>query len=187
MSKKDREAGGIVTDFAKFSVTQLKNVATVLGKSQGSFLLFIKQALIKHRKDTFGSNDMDHAKCGFANEEDLVEAHAQCDLAYVIKGNRQFVMLLHDAVYPKGSKFTKATTKLQSLLDGPLVKKVLQGTSLGDEEQWGPCLAYPCHIYLDTFMLPYGGDDGACQWHFHRGFEHSSLVVYRREKPQDLF
>ena len=46
-------------------------------------------------------------------------------------------MLLHDAVYPKGSKLTKATTKLQSLFDGPMVKKVLQGTSLGDEDEWG--------------------------------------------------
>ncbi len=135
MSKEDREAGGIVTDFSKFSVAQLKNVATMLSKSQGSFLL--EQALIKHRKDTFGSNYMDHAKCGYANEDELTEAHAQCDLAYLIKGNRQFVMLLHDAVYPNGSKLTKATTKLQSLLDGPLVKKVLQGTSIGDETEWG--------------------------------------------------
>jgi hypothetical protein len=46
-------------------------------------------------------------------------------------------MILHDTVYPKGSKLTKATTKLQSLLDGPMVKKVLQGTSLGDEDDWG--------------------------------------------------
>ena len=121
MSKKDREAGGIVTDFAKFSDAQLKKVAIVLGKCQGSFLL--KQTLIKHRKDTFGSNYMDHAKCGYANEEDLVEAYEQCDLTYLIKGNRQFVMLLHDAVYPKGSKLTKATTKLQSLLDGPLDRR----------------------------------------------------------------
>ena len=35
MSKKDREAGGIVTDFAKFSDAQLKKVAIVLSKSQG--------------------------------------------------------------------------------------------------------------------------------------------------------
>ena len=135
MSKKDREAGGIVTDFSKFSVAQLKNVGTVLSKSQGSFLL--KQALIRHRKDTFGSNYMDHVKCGYKDEDELTEAHEQCDLAYLIKANRQFIMLLHDAVYPKGSKLTKATTKLQSLLDGPLVKKVLQGTSLGDEDEWG--------------------------------------------------
>jgi hypothetical protein len=74
-------------DFSKFSETQLKKVVKSLGKSQGSFLL--KQALIKHRKDTFGSNYMDHAKCGYDNEEDLVEAHEQCDLAYLIKGNRQ--------------------------------------------------------------------------------------------------
>ena len=31
---------------------------------------------------------------------------------------------------------TKATTKLKSLLDGSLVKKVLQGMPLGDEERW---------------------------------------------------
>jgi len=135
MSKKDREAGGIVTDFAKFSDAQLKKVAMVVSKRQGSFLL--KQALIKHRKDTFGSNYMDHAKCGYGKAEDLTEAHEQCDLAYLIKTNRQFIMLLHDAVYPKGFKLTKATTKLQSLLDGPMVKKVLRDTSLGDQDDWG--------------------------------------------------
>jgi hypothetical protein len=135
MSNKEREAGGVATDFSKFFEAQLKKVTKALGKSQGSFLL--KQALIKHRKDTFGSNYMDHAKCGYDNEAELVESHEQCDLVYLIKGNRQFIMLLHDAVYPKGSKLTKATTKLQSLLDGPLVKKFLQDTSLGDEERWG--------------------------------------------------
>ena len=123
MSNKEREAGGVATDFSKFSEAQLKKVVKLLEKSQGSFLL--KQALIKHRKDTFGSNYVDHAKCGYDKEEDLVETHEQCDLAYLIKGNRQFIMLLHDAVYPKVSKLTKATTKLQSLFDGPLVKKVL--------------------------------------------------------------
>jgi hypothetical protein len=135
MSKKDREAGVIASDFAKFSDAQLKKVAIVLGKSQGSFLL--KQDLIKDRKDTFGSNYMDHTKCGYDKEEDFAEAREQCDLAYLIKANRQFIMLLHDSVYPKRSKLTKATTKLQSLLDDPLVKKVLQGTSLGDEDEWG--------------------------------------------------
>ena len=39
MSNKQREAGGIAMDFSKFSETQLKKVATMLGKSQGSFLL----------------------------------------------------------------------------------------------------------------------------------------------------
>ena len=73
MSNKKREAGGVAMDFSKFSEAQLKKLAKPLGKSQGSFLL--KQALIKHRKDTSGSNYMDHAKCGYANEEDLVEAH----------------------------------------------------------------------------------------------------------------
>jgi hypothetical protein len=162
MSNKEREAGDVAMekamDFSKVSEAQLKKLAKPLGKSQGSFLL--KQALIKHRKDTFGSNYMDHAKCGYANEEDLVEAHEQCDLAYLIKGNHQFVMLLHDAVYPKGSKLTKATTKLQSLLDAPLVKKVLQGTSIGDESEWG------AHVWIIPAI---------------------SILTRRRKKPQDLF
>jgi hypothetical protein len=48
MSDKEREAGGVAMDFSKFSGSQLKKVAKMIGKSQGSFLL--KQALIKHRK-----------------------------------------------------------------------------------------------------------------------------------------
>jgi hypothetical protein len=33
--------------------------------------------------DTFGSNYMDHTKCGYDKEEDLAEAHEQCDLVYL--------------------------------------------------------------------------------------------------------
>ena len=47
--------------------------------------------------------------------------------------NRQFATLLHDAVFPSGSRLTKATAKLQSLLDGPVVKLILEGTALGVE------------------------------------------------------
>ena len=54
MSKKEREAGGVAMDFSKFPEAQLKKLSKLLDKSQGSFLL--KHALIKHRKDTFGSN-----------------------------------------------------------------------------------------------------------------------------------
>jgi hypothetical protein len=133
-SNKDREAGGVDMDFSKFSEDQVKKLAKPLGKSQGSFLL--NQSLSKNR-NTFGSNYMDHVKCGYANVEDLVTAHGQCDLTYLIKSNRQFVMLLHDTVYPKGSNLTKATTKMQSLFDDPLVKKVLQDTTIGDEDDWG--------------------------------------------------
>ncbi len=133
-SNKDREAGGVDMDFSKFSEDQVKKLSKPLGKSQGSFLL--NQSLSKNR-NTFGSNYMDHVKCGYANVEDLVTVHGQCDLTYLIKSNRQFVMLLHDTVYPKGSNLTKATTKLQSLFDDPLVKKVLQDTTIGDEDDWG--------------------------------------------------
>ncbi len=27
-------------------------------------------------------------------------------------------------------------------------------------------MTHSCHFYLDTFILPYGGDDGASQWFF---------------------
>jgi hypothetical protein len=90
MSNKEREAGVVVTDFSKFSEAQFKKVVKLLGKSQGSFLY--KESLIKCRKDTFGSNYMDHAKCGYDEEEDPVQVHEQCDLSYLIKGNRQFIM-----------------------------------------------------------------------------------------------
>jgi hypothetical protein len=36
---------------------------------------------------------MDHAKCGYDKEADLVETHEQCDLVYLIKDNRQFIMI----------------------------------------------------------------------------------------------
>jgi hypothetical protein len=68
MSNKEREAGGVVMDFTKLPEAQLKKVVKLLGKSQGSFLL--KEVPIKHRKDTFGSNYMDHVKCGYDKEAD---------------------------------------------------------------------------------------------------------------------
>ena len=46
---------------------------------------------------------MDPVKCGYADEDELTEAHDQCDVEYLIRGNRQFVTILHDAVYPTGS------------------------------------------------------------------------------------
>ena len=79
---------------------------------------------------------MDHVKCGYEDEATLAIAHGACDEGYLIKTNRMIVIILHDSVFPRGSKLTKTTTKMQSLLDGPLVKKVLQGTPLEDEGQW---------------------------------------------------
>ncbi len=110
MTNKEREAGGIPTDFTKFTDSQLKKVKASLSKSQGVFLL--KKTLIKlNRKDTFGSNYMDHAKCGYEDEEALTIAHGACDEGYLIKTNRMLVTILHDVVFPRGSKRTKATTK----------------------------------------------------------------------------
>ena len=74
---------------------------------------------------------MDHPKCGYASLDKFVKAHKQCDQADITTFNRQFVTLLHDAVFPSGSRLTKATAKLQSLLDGPVIKLVLEDTALG--------------------------------------------------------
>ena len=134
MTNIERKAGGIPTDFTKFSDSQLKKVKATLDKGQGAFLL--KQTLIKNHKDTFGSNYMDQVKCGYKDETTLTIGHGAYDEGYLIETNRMFVTILHDTVYPRGSNLTKTTTNLQSLLDDPLVKKVLQDTPLGDEERW---------------------------------------------------
>jgi len=47
------------------------------GDSQGGFLL--KHAIIKNRKDFFGSHNMDHQKCGYEDEAALLKAQQQCD------------------------------------------------------------------------------------------------------------
>jgi hypothetical protein len=91
---------------------------------------------------------MDHVKCRYADEDELTDAHDQCNQAYIIKANRQYVTNLHDAVYPKGSKPTKSATKLEGLLHGPLVTKVLQGTAMGDEGRWDT--GDTSHFYPDT-------------------------------------
>ena len=52
-------------------------------------------------------NYKDSVKCGYADEDELSEAHNQCDLTYLIKVNRQVVTILHETVYPKGSNPTK--------------------------------------------------------------------------------
>jgi hypothetical protein len=37
------------------------------------------------------------------------------------------------------------------------------------------------------YIIPYGGHDEGSQGHFHRGYEYSSLVVYRRKKLKTFF
>ena len=40
----------------------------------------------------------------------------------------------------------------------------MQGTAIGDEEKWNEDeWLYTSNLYPDTFMLSYGGDDGADQ------------------------
>ena len=58
---------------------------------------------------------MDHVKCGYTDEDEVTEVHDQCNGAYIMKDNRQFVTILHD----------------------PLVKKVLKDTDIDDEGRWG--------------------------------------------------
>ncbi len=50
---------------------------------------------------------MDPVKCGYTDEDELSEAHNHCDLAYLIKVNRQVVPILQETVNHKGSNPTK--------------------------------------------------------------------------------
>ena len=47
---------------------------------------------------------MDHAKCGYKDEAALAIAHGACDEGYLIKTNRMLATILHEAVFPRGSK-----------------------------------------------------------------------------------
>ncbi len=78
---------------------------------------------------------------------------------------------------PKDPNLRKPTTKLQGLLDGPLVKKVLQGRALQSMTREGDrSVDCTSDLYPDTLVLSHARDDGANHRHLHRGFECYSLV-----------
>jgi hypothetical protein len=100
----------------------------------GEFLL--NQALNKNHKDTFGSNYVDHARCGYDDADKFEIDQHKCDQVYIIKENRQLLSYTMPCIQRDPSPRLEATAKLQGLLDGPLVKKDLQGTEIGDESMW---------------------------------------------------
>ena len=70
MTNKHREDGGMSTDLTKFTIGELTKIRQALQKSQGAFL---------QASQGYFWNYMDPAKCGYADEDELAEAHEQCD------------------------------------------------------------------------------------------------------------
>ena len=128
-----RSAGGMSTDFSKFSKQAIDEVAKKLKDSQAQFQL--KYACIKNKKDTFGAHFMDSEKMGYS-KDDLAKAHKNCDQQYTTKVNRQFITLIHNAMFPADSKPTPAILRLQGLIDSSTVKGLMEGTAVGNEDQW---------------------------------------------------
>ena len=87
-------------------------------------------------KDTFGSNYMDHARYEYVDTDKFEIAHHKCDQVYTIKGNRQLLSYTMLCIRRDPNPRLEVTAKLQGLLDGPLVKKDLQDTAIGDESTW---------------------------------------------------
>jgi len=50
--------------------------------------------------------------------------------------NRQFITLIHNAMFPADSKPTPAILRLQGLIDSSTVKGLMEGTVVGNEDQW---------------------------------------------------
>ena len=121
------------TDFSKFSKEAINEVAKKLKDSQAQFQL--KYACIKNKKDTFGAHFMDSEKMGYSKDH-LAKAHKNCDQQYTTKVNRQFITLIHNAMFPADSKPTPAILRLQGLIDSSTVKGLMEGTVVGNEAQW---------------------------------------------------
>ena len=94
MSNKERESRGVVMDFTKIPESQLKKVVKLLEKSQCLFNLSKPSSSIAKTllgRTTWIMSNADTTKRQIMS---LVEAHKQCDLTYLIKDNRQFIMFL---------------------------------------------------------------------------------------------
>ena len=170
----------------KFSDTQLKKVKVSLDKCQGAFLH--NPVLIKHHKDTFGSNYMDHAKNGYKVETSLDTAHEACDQGYLIKTYHLLVTIQHNIVFhsPEDPSLQELPPSCKVYLMVHSLRRCSKARLLVTKNIGGRSLTRPYRLYLNTFRLSHGGGDGASQRHCHRGFDFSSLVVCRREKPQDF-
>jgi hypothetical protein len=71
------------------------------------------------------------------SKNDLTKVHKNCDQQYTTKVNRQFITLLHNAMFLAESKPTPAILRLQGLIDSSTVKGLMEGTTVGNESQWG--------------------------------------------------
>jgi hypothetical protein len=96
----------------------------------------LKYDCIKNKEDTFGTHFMDSDKMGYS-KDDLAKDHKNCDQQYTTKVNRQFITLIHNAMFPADSKPTPAILRLQGLIDSSTVKGLMEGTTVGNDDQWG--------------------------------------------------
>ncbi len=99
-----------------------RNLRTVKPNSNSS-------TCIKNKKGTFGTHFMDSEKMGYS-KDDLAKAHKNCDQQYTTKVNRQFITLIHNAMFPADSKPTPAILRFQDLIDSSTVKGVMEGTAV---------------------------------------------------------
>ena len=142
-----RSAGGMSTDFSKFSKEAINEVAKKLKYTQSQFQL--KYACIKNKKDTIGAHFTDSEKMGYS-KDDLAKAHKNCDQQYTTKVNRQFITLIHNAMFPADSTPTPAILRLQGPIDSSTVKSLMEGTTVGNEDQWDETHVADSFYYLGT-------------------------------------
>jgi hypothetical protein len=70
------------------------------------------------------------------SKDDLAKDHKNCDQLYTTKVNRQFIKLIHNAMFPADSTPTPVVLRLQVLIDSSTVKGLMEGTDVGNEDQW---------------------------------------------------
>jgi hypothetical protein len=146
------------TDFSKFSKEAINKVAKKLKDSQAQFQL--KCVCIENKKDTFGAHFMDPEKMGYS-KDDLAKAHKNCNQQCKTKPtvNRQFITLLHNAMFPADSKPTPVMLRLQVLIDSSTVKGLMQVMTVGNETQLDEdhmCLI-PCVSIWSRLCFKYEG------------------------------
>jgi hypothetical protein len=128
-SKKD-----IPANFEDFEVTDGMVLEGIIEKSDS--LLTCKLVMIKSRTTSLGTNFSDYTKMRLASEQDLDDLIESTDKEYLIQVNRCLVRTIHGDIYPDGHTATTATNKLIHIVESPNIQKILNGKSIGTEDNW---------------------------------------------------
>ncbi len=127
-----RSAGGMSTDSSKFSKgrsTELqRNLRTVKPNSNSS--------MPASRTRRTRSGHTSWILKSWATPRTILPRPTKCDQQYTTKVNRQFITLLHNAMFLAESKPTPAILRLKGLIDSSTVKGLMEGTGVGNEAQW---------------------------------------------------